>query len=168
MVKHSFGLQFAPGIEPIQLRLNFDRLPETKDKIAKFKSYISILGSTVPEFRTRQISIDSQDIAEVESHKHDVLQCLDIVLGAMQGKLNDNFKIIPPGKKRRGRKTKAKEAVYKAILAELKTLYPGYSFNAGITTNAESNLEFRFTAPYRHWLFVPSDSTINQSYKSKK
>jgi len=59
--------------------------------------------------------IPEDQIAEVKSHNHVLLQCVDIVLGAIQFRLNDLHKVTPEGKWRRGKRTIAKEKLYKMI-----------------------------------------------------
>jgi hypothetical protein len=72
----------------------------------------------------------------------------------MAFRLNDKHREIPPGEKRRGKRTVAKERLYKAILADIRTLKPG--FNIGVSTSTKSTPEGRWQAPYLHWRFVPS------------
>jgi hypothetical protein len=98
LIKHSFGLQHIEGKHPVSVRLNFDRLPETKAKVAEFKAYISKLTHSA-EFRERGVIIAPHDVVEVDSHKHDVLQCLDIILGSVQARLNDQFNEKLEGKR---------------------------------------------------------------------
>jgi hypothetical protein len=167
LVKHSFGLQYMEGALPISLRLNFDAFPTTREKAANFKGYICGLTQS-REFREREISIEPQDIAEVESHNHDILQCLDIILGLMQWRLNEGHKTKAEGKKQRSNRTKAKEKVYKFVYAKIRELYPGYAFNIGVTTKFSSKPEFQWTASYRHWLFVPRERERNLHYVPKK
>src|SRR5208283_666490 len=97
---------------PIVLHLNFDKFPATKDRTQRFVGHIMNL-QRLKEFAQRGISIDRQDIAEMDSKLHPVLQCLDIVLGCMQGKLNNEFLKKIPGERLRPKKTRAKEQVYK-------------------------------------------------------
>ena len=82
-------------------------------------------------------------------------QCLDVVLGAMAFRLNDKHLEKPPGEKRRGKRTVAKERLYKAILADIRQLKPG--FNIGISTGTGGDPTARWKAPYLHWRFVPSE-----------
>ncbi len=56
-----------------------------------------------------------ENIADVNSKDHVILQAIDVVLGAIQFRLNDKHTIIPEGKKRRGKRTLAKDRVYKHI-----------------------------------------------------
>lgn len=146
-IKHAYGLRYLP--EPVRLRLYFDRFPDTREKAEQFKGYLR--GLT--QMRGwQQIEIRREDITEVNSHNHVLLQCLDVVLGAMSFRLNNKHKRKPPGAHRRGNRTIAKEKLYKAILHEIRTIHP--HFNIGVSTKA--TWEDRWSDPYLHWKFVPS------------
>jgi hypothetical protein len=154
-VKHGFGLEHTP--ENIRLRLYFDTFPDTEEKSEQFKGFL--LGLT----KTKQwqpIDIKREDITEVNSHDHVLLQCLDIVLGSMSFRLNDKHKEIPKGARRRGKRTVAKEKLYKTILSEIRKIRPG--FNIGVSTRTEK-LSNRWNMPYMHWAFVPSAQTFDSS-----
>ncbi len=155
-IKHGFGLKYAPvESHPIRLRLYFDQFPDTKEKAEQFKGYLLGLPESNYFFSSgrRFLSISKEDITEVRSHDHVLLQCLDIVLGAMRFRLNDWHLEKPPGQRVRGKRTRAKEALYKTIPAEVRKLHP--DFNIGITTGHGGDIANRWHHPYRHWLFEP-------------
>lgn len=54
-------------------------------------------------------------IAEVDSKNHVILQCIDIALGSMNFKLNNMDKEKMPNSNRCGKRTIAKEKLYKKI-----------------------------------------------------
>lgn len=91
-VKHGFGLEHV--LENIRLRLYFDTFPDTAEKSEQFKGFL--LGLTKTK-KWQSIDINREDITEVHSHNHVILQCLDIVLGAMSFRLNDKHKEFPKG-----------------------------------------------------------------------
>jgi hypothetical protein len=112
-------------------------------------------------------SLSEENIAEVTSHEHILLQCLDIVLGAMHFRLNDKHSEKPPGKHRRAKRTVAKERLYKSILEEIKLIKPDFKyFNIGISTSA--SLSDRWREPYLHWNFVPKDKIYRQELTKQK
>ncbi len=153
-IKHTFGLMYLPAQESItRLRLYFDQFPDTSEKAARFTGYLSALQEN-RQFQRARIVIQSQDITQVRSHDHVLLQCLDIVLGAIAFRLNDKHKEKLPNKRIRGKRTRAKELLYKKILDEITQIRPG--FNIGITTG--SSKSERWSAPYLHWSFEPKDS----------
>jgi hypothetical protein len=166
-IKHAFGLSHRPptGL-PVALKLYFDEFPDTREAATQFKGYILGLKDN-PKIRQAGFTLSPEDIAEIRSHDHVLAQCLDIVLGAMSFRLNDKHKEIPQGLKRRGKRTIAKEKLYKTILAEIYCIKP--NFNIGISTGMSA--EERWSAPYRHWRFVPSEVEYHEEMtkpKSKK
>ena len=160
-IKHAFGLAYAPPPDgPTRLRLFFDELPDRKEKANLFKDHILSLP-TLKAFKANQILLDRRDIGEINSKNHILLQSLDVILGAMAFRLNDMHLIKPTGQKRRGKKTIAKEKLYKHINKKIRTIYP--RFNIGISTGKQGSVQHIFADPYRHWRFVPKDFTIDPS-----
>lgn len=156
-IKHAFGLKFiTPADKGTLLRLYFDKFPDTDEKIDQFKGYLLRLQS-LSEFRTARLIFEAENITEVRSHEHVLLQCLDIVLGSMAFRLNDKHKLIPEGQRVRGKRTRAKEALYKVILAEICKTHSG--FNIGGSTGRNGNSRAYWEAPYMHWLFTPKNIT---------
>lgn len=169
-VKHAFGLQYAGDASgETKVRLYFDWLPDTEERNANFKGYVCGLNSSLA-FRRARLRIQEDQIAEVDSKDHVLLQCLDIVLGAMPFKLNNKFKEKPEGSRTRGKRTIAKEKVYKHINKRIRGLYPG--FNVGVSTGTPNGIEDRWAMPYRHWRFMPRDaqydSTLTKAAARKK
>jgi len=165
-IKHAFGLMHRPPTAvTARLRLLFDEFPETKEAASQFKGYILALKDN-PHIRRAGLTLRFEDIAEFRSHDHVLAQCLDIVLGAMAFRLNNKHQAIPPGAFRRGRRTVAKERLYKAILAEIRRIRPG--FNVGISTGTRGGAAERWTAPYLHWRFVPSQMEYHGEFAKPK
>lgn len=165
--KHAFGLQYSnpDPSTPIGLRVYFDELPVNSYDAQRFKDYIWSLQFK-PEFQAANIKINKNEISEVKSNKHIILQFLDVILGAMYFRLNDFHKEIPEGKKRRGKRTIAKEKLYKHINKRIRKIYPG--FNIGVSTGLQGDITNRWKHPYRHWLFIPSEHVIAQEYAKRK
>lgn len=165
-VKHAFGLRYAglPGAAT-RLRLLFDQLPDTLEKRLAFSGFLGGLNRWAG-FRQAGIELAPDAIAEVDSKQHPLLQCIDVVLGAMQFRLNDKHKEKPPGSRTRGKRTIAKERVYKHILARIRRIYPG--FNIGVSTGMRSDHANRWRDPYRHWLFVAENSKVRPEFSKQK
>lgn len=164
-IKHSFGLAYMDHLHPeVFLRLYFDQFPDTSERAEQFKGYLNGLQG-MKHFKTARIKIREGDIAEIKSHEHILLQGIDIVLGAMVFRLNNKHKAIPEGKHRRGKRTIAKEKLYKYILEEIKTLYP--HFNIGISTGKKEGMESLWLDPYRHWKFIPNEHIYDET-KTKR
>jgi hypothetical protein len=85
---------------------------------------------------------------------------LDVVLGSMTFRLNDKHKEKIEGKNTRGKRTVAKEKLYKHINAHIRKIYP--NFNIGATTGTQSDLTNYWKHPYRHWKFTPTHSDTNE------
>ncbi|NBV87425.1 MAG: hypothetical protein EBS01_14440, partial [Verrucomicrobia bacterium] len=128
--------------------------PETKERTTQFKGYILGLKDN-PGIHRAGLTIRPEDIAEIRSHDHVLAQCLDVVLGAMSFRLNDKHRQIPEGERRRGKRTVAKEKLYKLILTEIRRSKSG--FNIGISTGSGGDPYYNWNAPYAHWLFVPNE-----------
>lgn len=166
-IKHAFGFKsMKPLLEPRYIRMFFDEFPDKREYANQFKGYI--LGLQEQEdFRYSNTRLRIEDITEVRSHEHVVMQGLDIVMGAMSFRLNDRHKDKQPGTNRRGKKTKAKEMLYKHISKHIRSWRPG--FNIGDTTghddvNHPGNRHIaRWSHPYRHWAFIPNNSTYDRT-----
>ncbi|RYD70053.1 MAG: DUF3800 domain-containing protein [Sphingobacteriales bacterium] len=131
-IKHAFGMSYRDNKEKESyLRVYFDYLPDTLEKRQRFKEYIKGL-QTLRSFQLANVRIRKQDIAEIDSKKHLLLQMLDVILGSICFRLNNKHKLIPEGKKRRGKRTIAKEKLYKFIHSKICELRP--NFNTGSST----------------------------------
>lgn len=165
-LQHSFGLAYSNINGPeINLRLYLDDIPDTKEKVERFRDFICKLQDK-SNFKNNNIKIKKENITEVKSHSHAILQCLDIVLGSMQFRLNDMHKIKPEGMRTRGKRTIAKEKVYKHINKRIREIYN--NFNIGITTGTSGDAANRWKHPYRHWCFIPKSYKYLGISKKKK
>lgn len=157
-IKHAFGLGFSnDSDQEIFLRIYFDYLPDTLERRQVFKEYIKGLQSTRP-FQLAKLKIRKQDIAEIDSKRHLILQMLDVVLGAICFRLNNKHKEIQPGKRKRGKRTIAKEKLYRHLNKRMREIRNG--FNIGSNTGIESKEDY-WRHPYRHWKFQPSEFEID-------
>lgn len=146
------------------LRIFFDELPDNELRCEEFKSKIYGIQS-LNRFVYSKIAIRRGDIVDVDSSKHVILQCMDIILGSMAFRLNNMHLIKVNGSRFRGKKTIAKEKLYKHILGHIRQIMP--NFNIGINTGGD--LENRWSDPYRHWNFKPKDHRIDDSkFKATK
>jgi hypothetical protein len=164
--KHIFGFQYSNPLptRPISLYILMDQLPDKKEKNERFKAFIYNLQNMDVFKRANLYFRSLDDIGEATSHDHILLQCLDVVLGAMEFKLNGKDQEKPEGKRVRGKRTRAKEKLYKYINKRIREIYPG--FNVGDTTGGSSS-SARWEHPYRHWKFIPTNREINKNYIPK-
>ena len=161
-IKHAFGLVYhdGPADEPVYLKLYFDKMPVSIPENDAFKAHIAYLQN-LWQFRKARIIIRHDDIAEIDSHKHCIQQCMDIVLGAMAFRLNNKHLEIPPGATEPGNKTKAKEALFNHIFELIKDADGIADFDITKTTLPDRARD-RWIIPYRHWKFLAAE------FKQKK
>jgi hypothetical protein len=166
-IKHAFGLMFCnpERADIVHVAVYLDDAPDTSAALDNFKNYLASL-TVSPEFFRARVIIDKDSIAEINSKEHYILQAVDVILGAIQFRLNELHKAIPKGKKRRGKRTRAKERVYRAINSKLRAMYPG--FNIGVTTGHVGGRQVRWEHPYRHWCFKPLQSVMDRSRGKKQ
>ncbi len=165
-LKHAFGLQYCNDAYPDQafISVALDDVPSTNEKFDNFKNYLSSL-SDYPIFFNAGVCIQKKAIYAVNSKEHVILQAVDVVLGAMQFRLNHKHRDKPEGMRNRAKRTLAKERVYKEINKLIRDIYP--NFNIGVSTGKAQHSE-RWSHPYAHWLFVPSGSVRDLSRGKKK
>ena len=150
-LKHSFGLMTIPKeCTPANIIVFLDVLPDKHGKKEEFKEYIHSMPST-REFQNSDITIRSRDIIEVDSKDHVLLQCTDVVLGAMNFKLNGLDRAKPEGQTHRGKRTIAKDKLYKHIQKRISEIHP--NFNVGVSTGDRGYSNPHWESPYEHWIF---------------
>lgn len=165
-LKHAFGLRHCGDVDQLKyLRIYLDKLPDTKEKVKIFRSFILGLNRN-PQLRRTNFLIREDSVTDVVSHDHVILQCLDIILGSMQFRLNDLHKKKPKGSRIRGSRTRAKERVYMSINKHIRAIRP--NFNIGITTGVDGDIRNRWHHPYRHWVFTPNEAKIDPAIGKKR
>lgn len=152
-IKHAFGFTHTQGMTPFHVRIYLDQMPAKKDSCDRFKSFLCNMPQTA-DLQDCAPRIPRDQIAEVRSHDHVLLQCVDIVMGAMQFRLNNHHLEKPVGQRRRGKKTIAKEKLYKTIFQEIAAIHP--RFNIGVSTGSRNYDNPHWESPYEHWLFEPT------------
>lgn len=156
-IKHAFGLPYRDECqdEDVRLKLFFDEIPDTREQNDDFKAHICYLQE-LKLFKKAHIKIKSEDIQEIDSHKHSIQQCMDIILGAMAFRLNNLHLEIPEGATEPGKKTKAKEELFTHILDLIKDTDCIEFFRIEETTEPNT-VKGRWSTPYRHWKFIPTE-----------
>lgn len=168
LIKHAFGFRYSNpnDIDRVFVSILFDELPDSRAKCDAFKEYVSAISQTAT-YSGSGVFFPKEQIAEIDSNSHAIHQGLDIILGAMHFRLNDLHKEKPEGAPRRGKRTIAKEKVYKEINRLIRLTYP--NFNIGSSTGKPNGPADRWTMPYRHWRFIPSEyETDDTAVKPKK
>ncbi len=159
-IKHAFGLAYHQNNpkRDTNLKLFFDEIPDTRTQNDKFKAHIKYLQE-LSLFRSARIKIKVDDIAEIDSHKHILQQCMDIVLGAMSFHLNKRHLEVQEGFDEPGKKTVAKEELFQYILGLIRQVNNDPDFNIYENTQPETG-RARWRVPYRHWKFVPAEFRV--------
>ncbi|HAQ34481.1 MAG: hypothetical protein CMF74_06510 [Maricaulis sp.] len=163
-IKHAFGLRYWPGNnspgEMLIASILLDDPPQSPEKFDMFRNYMSSL-SDFPVFTSSGVIVPNQEIIGVNSKKHNIMQGLDIVLGGVQSRLNEvHTRPVPPAK-RRSKRARAKERVYRVIKDRIWKIYP--RFNVGASTATPNGYADRWSHSYRHWNFVPNRSSVDRT-----
>lgn len=156
-VKHAFGLTHHDKLddESVFLRIYFDEIPYPLDQRDTFKSHIYSLQRNA-KFRKAGIKIRLDDIAEIDSKKHSIQQCVDVILGSIAFMLNKKNEEVPKGASERGSRTIAKEKLFFHILQLIKESDGVEIFDISTSTPILT-LEDLWTMPYLHWKLIPSE-----------
>ncbi len=165
-IKHAFGIAHSnpDALDKVYFTILPDKLPDSQQNVEKFKDFLCRIPET-RHVKDRKIFIPRSDIADVDSKEHVILQGLDLILGSVCARLNSSFDQKPPGKRIRGKRTRAKERLYKTINRQIRLIYP--NFNIGVTTACPNGNRDRWSQPYRHWVFTPKSYTLDRSLGKK-
>jgi len=162
-IRTAFGLGHCnPSGHPTGLRIYLDELPVHGAKASALKQRLHSLEQE-PDFRRAQIYVPVRTVAEVRSHEHLLMQAVDVLLGAMQWRLNQQHLRLSPETNRRGRRTVAKDLLFRHVLKAVQRLHPG--FNISLTTGTQGDPANRWRAPYRHLKFAPVPGTERANKK---
>ena len=161
-IKHAFGLKYADHnpYQAVFVTVLPDKIPDSASRVERFKDYLCrIPGSAI--MRGANLYIPKSSIADVNSRDHVILQGLDLILGSMSSRLNNKLQEKKHNSRLRGKRTRAKEKLYKVINEEIRQIYP--NFNVGVGTACHYGPSDRWTHPYRHWLFTPNGYVLDRS-----
>ena len=122
-------------------------------------NYIEEIESTYT-YRGKEVFFQYGQIGGVDSKDHVILQGLDIVLGSIFFRLNDQHKVKLENSRFRGKRTIAKEKVYREINRQIRNIYP--NFNISKSTGQANGVSDRWSHHYRHWCFESSNSVRNE------
>ena len=167
-VKNAFGLIYhdGPKNKPAYLRLYFDEIPYPLDQRDAFKSHIFSLQRNA-RFRKARIKIRMDDVVEIDSGKHSIHQCMDIILGSISFMLNKKNEVIPVGTNQKGRRTIAKEELFHHIHHLILESDGIEFFDISETTPIAVPKDF-WSMPYRHWKFTTPEYRAPEREIKKK
>ena len=162
-LKEAFGLKYS-NPNPYKTKVNFsmylDDLPCSKEQKNIFKKSLFRYN-----LELQQRNIEITEFIEIDSKKHVIQQCMDIILGSMNFRLNDIHMIKDEKTGRRSKRTIAKEKLYKRIYKNIIEIRR--NFNIGISTGLDNNQSNYWKHKYRHWNFVSSYSHFDVSLTKK-
>ena len=78
-------------------------MPNTPNRNNTFIDFVYGLNN-VNIFKENNVHIAKENIAEVISHNHVILQCMDVILGSVNFRLNNFHKEKLPNSNKRGKK----------------------------------------------------------------
>ncbi|QCE34616.1 hypothetical protein FAI40_04240 [Acetobacteraceae bacterium] len=135
-----------------------DDLPDKTEDLKLFKNQLMGLSDVYYQVKV-------QNIFEVNSAKHPILQAIDIVLGSMQFRLNNLHLVKPEGQRCRGKRTIAKEKLYRHILGHIRSkALRMEGFNIGVTTGDWGRSMREWELPYAHRsYFLAEEKSLNLS-----
>lgn len=162
-LKDAFGLRYS-NATPFKTKVNFsyylDDLPCSKEQKRGLKNSLFRFN-----YELKQDNIEITEIVEIDSKNHVIQQCMDIILGSMNFKLNDFDKIKGEPTGKRSKRTIAKEKMYKVINKNIRELRKG--FNVGITTSTDNDITNFWKHQYRHWNFISKYSHFDKTLTKK-
>lgn len=156
-LRFGFSLNYAKT--DIRLRIMFDELPDKKSKNDDFKNHLIKNLNITPNFPVKHfVYLKHEDIQEVDSKKHMILQCVDVIVGLIDYFCNDYISInYISSKKEQGR-----FKVMKFIFDFIQNEFPDFNFfktTYGLLSKRAWKLK------YAHYLYKPS-KLIKPKYKS--
>lgn len=158
-LKDAFGMKYS-NYPPYKTKVNFslylDDLPCSKEQKEIFRK--SLFRNN---FGFQQKNVEITEFIEIDSKKHVIQQCMDIMLGSMNFRLNDFHKIKDESTGKRSKRTIAKVKLYKVIYKNITEIRK--NFNIGITTGIDGNQSNYWKHIYRYWNFVSSYSYFDET-----
>ena len=152
-IKNAFNIFFAN--KNISLRLIFDDLPETKEQCDTFKQYlVEKINNNKSKRGLNSVTISASQIEEVDSTKHPILQCVDVIIGCIEFYLNT------PRSQQISKRARAKFKVFDKIWLEISRINPEFNLT---TTTTPIYSHKAWLKPYAHFVYhkkiVPKAST---------
>lgn len=121
-IVNAFSVFYAG--QDIKLRLIFDDLPETKEQIELFKTLLEkkINYDNSSKHKNR-VQVNHDRIEEVDSRKHVVLQCVDVITGLIDFYIN-----TPLSEIKNSKRATAKNKVFLEIKKQIEEIHENFEF----------------------------------------
>ena len=142
-IEHAFDIRYrSPRDETVRLRILLDTLPVPVEDKRVFRRQLYRLNSGCV-FQSGGVRVFPGDIGEVDSRDHVLLQCLDVVLGAMQSGMNAR------GYRVSGKRSLARSQLSAHVLRQVKSIHPDFHMEATTPVAAGQGWQ----CFYRHRLY---------------
>jgi hypothetical protein len=152
-VVFGFGLPWHNERDAVGIEFFPDTLPDEPQKRREFRDFL-LRAHNARRFRQRA-PFRVTNVAAVDSTKHIILQCVDVIIGAVGYKLNKQYKAKRGGK--RSRSSVAKIELWERILDRLGAIDMGErgtrSFAVGVNTGTGPEALNRWQHKFRQWDF---------------
>ena len=162
-LKSAFGLKYS-NPTPFKSKINFsmylDDLPCSEEQKRSLKESLYRYNHEL-----KQWNIEITEIVEIDSKKHVIQQCMDIILGSMNFKLNGFNELKDSETGRKSKRTIAKDKLYKVINKNIREIRKG--FNVGVNTGIDGDNTTYWKHLYRHWNFISTYSHFDKSLTKK-
>jgi hypothetical protein len=152
-----FGLGLPWHDDPdglVSIEYFLDTLPDQPEKREAFRRFL-LRAHNFKRF-DKQSRFRIVSVGDVDSKKHVILQCVDVIIGAVGFRLNHQHK----AKKKNGRRaeaTKTKEQLYNRIRLRLGQIdmaeRGGLSYAVGVNTGKSGDVANRWRHKFRQWDF---------------
>lgn len=150
---YGFGLPYH-DLDEVRVEFFPDQLPKDEQKRAEFMTFLRHCH-TANVFKGRS-PFRIIDVGDVDSRKHVLLQCVDVIIGAVGFRLN-RFHERLQANRRRAPGTRAKLALYERIRDHLGAIdmaeRGGLAFSVGVSTGTGLDYDARWRNKFRQWNF---------------
>lgn len=140
---NAFNIFYAR--KPINIRLIFDDLPETKSKNQLFKKLLKSKIVNNTKIDTNKVYTSDDRMEEVDSKKHIILQCVDVIVGLTDFILNTSNDDI-----KKSERAKARYEVWKCIESNILAINPNFELTR---TTQPVYSHKAWQSSYRHFVY---------------
>lgn len=150
----AFGLPWHDEREGVEIEFFPDQLPDQPEKRREFIRFLK--SCHLARRYEGRSDFRIINVGDVPSRKHLILQCVDVIIGAIGFRLNHMHKVLQDNG-RRATGTKVKERLYKAIIARLRAIDMAErgtrDFSIGHSTGINNDIVNRWRHKFRQWDF---------------
>lgn len=147
-LRYAFSIYYAKS--DLSLRLIFDDLPETKKACNKLKTYLVNNLNNVAIKGGNKVKLVADDIEEVDSKKHMILQCMDVIMGLV------DFHLNATKEGRESKRGQARSYVWKYVLTKINEIHDGFT----LTETTMPIYSYKgWKDLYKHFVFKQKNKT---------